>query len=35
MDNFDIQKAVKILLEEKNTLFDDLIKNMENNNKVI
>ncbi|MBW6411655.1 GxxExxY protein [Clostridium weizhouense] len=29
-----IQKAIKILLEENNTLFDDLIKNMENNNKL-
>lgn len=28
---FHIQKAIKILLEESNTLFDDLIKNMENN----
>ena len=27
----DIQEAVKILLEEKNTLFDSLIKNLENN----
>lgn len=27
----DIQKAVKLLLDEKNTLFDDLIKNLENN----
>ncbi|MDR5587405.1 MULTISPECIES: GxxExxY protein [Clostridium] len=27
-----IQKAIKILLQENNTLFDDLIKNMENNN---
>lgn len=27
----DIQKAVKIILEEKNTLFDSLIKNLENN----
>ncbi|SFD42858.1 AAA family ATPase [Clostridium uliginosum] len=27
----DVQKAVKILLEEKNTLFDTLIKNLENN----
>ena len=26
-----IQKAVKILLEEKNTLFDDIFKNLENN----
>ncbi|WP_270565902.1 AAA family ATPase [Clostridium beijerinckii] len=26
----DIQKAVKIILEEKNTLFDSLIKNLEN-----
>ena len=27
----DIYKAIKILLLEKNTLFDDLIKNLENN----
>lgn len=27
----DIQKSVKYLLREKNTLFDDLIKNIENN----
>lgn len=27
----DIQKAVKLLLDDKNTLFDDLIKNLENN----
>lgn len=27
----DVQKAVKIILEEKNTLFDTLIKNLENN----
>ncbi|AWK51227.1 AAA family ATPase [Clostridium beijerinckii] len=27
----DIQNAVKIILEEKNTLFDSLIKNLENN----
>ena len=27
----DIQRSIKILLEENNTLFDDLIKNMENN----
>ena len=26
-----VQKAVKIVVNEKNTLFDDLIKNMENN----
>ncbi|MGL5353970.1 MAG: AAA-like domain-containing protein [Clostridium sp.] len=26
----DVQKAVKIILEEKNTLFDSLIKNLEN-----
>ncbi|WP_175490792.1 hypothetical protein [Clostridium gasigenes] len=32
-DEFHIQKAMKILLEENNTLFDDLIKNMENNDK--
>jgi hypothetical protein len=30
----DIQKAVKVLLEDKNTLFDDLIKNLENNLKL-
>lgn len=27
----DVQKAVKIIIDEKNMLFDDLIKNMENN----
>lgn len=27
----DVQNAVKIILEEKNTLFDSLIKNLENN----
>ena len=27
----DVQDAVKIILEEKNTLFDSLIKNLENN----
>jgi hypothetical protein len=27
----DIQNSVKIILEEKNTLFDSLIKNLENN----
>ncbi|MBW6410727.1 GxxExxY protein [Clostridium weizhouense] len=27
----DIKKAVKMILEEKNTLFDTLIKNLENN----
>lgn len=27
----DVQRAVKILLEESNTLFDDLIKNLEKN----
>jgi len=27
-----IQEAIKLLLDEKNTLFDDLIKNIENNN---
>lgn len=27
----EIQKAVKIIINEKNMLFDDLIKNMENN----
>jgi len=26
-----VQRAVKILLEEKNTLFDDIFKNLENN----
>ncbi|WP_252231339.1 AAA family ATPase [Clostridium sp. ZBS15] len=31
---FDIQRAVKLLLEDKNTLFDDLIKNLENNSKL-
>ncbi|NMF05108.1 AAA family ATPase [Clostridium beijerinckii] len=30
----DIQRAVKILLEDKNTLFDDLINNLENNLKL-
>lgn len=29
IDNID--KAVKLLLNEKNTLFDSLIKNLENN----
>lgn len=28
---YHIQRAIKILLEENNTLFDDLIKNLENN----
>lgn len=28
---YDIQKAVKLIIDEKNTLFDDLIKNMEHN----
>ncbi|MGL5576835.1 MAG: AAA family ATPase [Sarcina sp.] len=28
---YDVQRAVKILIEESNTLFDDLIKNLENN----
>lgn len=28
---YEIQKAVKIIINEKNMLFDDLIKNMENN----
>ena len=28
---YHVQKAIKILLEENNTLFDDLIKNLENN----
>ena len=28
---FHIHRAIKILLEDKNTLFDDLIKNLENN----
>lgn len=27
----DLQQSIKILLKEKNTLFDDLIKNIENN----
>ncbi|MGL5646670.1 MAG: AAA family ATPase, partial [Clostridium sp.] len=27
----DINRAIKILLNENNTLFDDLIKNIENN----
>lgn len=27
----DIHRAIKLLLEESNTLFDDLIKNLENN----
>lgn len=31
---YHIQRAIKILLEENNTLFDDLIKNLENNNKL-
>lgn len=30
----DIHKAVKILLDDKNTLFDDLIKNLENNSEL-
>ena len=30
-DIIDVHEAVKILLEEKNTLFDSLIKNLENN----
>ncbi|MBZ9637230.1 GxxExxY protein [Clostridium sp. FP1] len=30
----DIQKAVKLLLEDKNTLFDDLIKSLENNSEL-
>jgi len=29
-----VQKAVKILLEEKNTLFDDMFKNLENDKKL-
>lgn len=29
---YNVQRAVKIIINEKNTLFDDLIKNMENNN---
>jgi len=29
-----IREAVKILLEEKNTLFDDIFKNLENNKKL-
>lgn len=28
---YEIQKAVKMIINEKNMLFDDLIKNMENN----
>lgn len=28
---WDVQKAVKIILDEKNTLFDTMIKNLENN----
>ncbi|MCY6354993.1 AAA family ATPase [Clostridium sp. ZS2-4] len=28
---YDVQKSVKIILEEKNTLFDSMIKNLENN----
>lgn len=28
---YEIQRAVKIIINEKNMLFDDLIKNMENN----
>ncbi|MGL5378849.1 AAA family ATPase [Clostridium sp.] len=28
---YNVQRAVKIIINEKNTLFDDLIKNMENN----
>lgn len=31
---YHIQRAIKILLEENNTLFDDLIKNLENNDKL-
>ena len=30
----DIHKAIKLLLDESNTLFDDLIKNLENNNEL-
>ena len=30
----DVQEAVKMLLEERNTLFDSLIKNLENNNEL-
>lgn len=30
----DVDKAVKIILEEKSTLFDDLIKNVENNSEL-
>ncbi|NMM62423.1 AAA family ATPase [Clostridium sp. P21] len=30
----DIQKAVKLLLDDKNTLFDDLIKNLENSSEL-
>ena len=32
--NKGIQDAVKIILDEKNTLFDDLIKNLENNKEI-
>lgn len=28
---YEVQRAVKFLIEESNTLFDDLIKNLENN----
>lgn len=31
----DIDKAVKIILEERNTLFDSLIKNLENNESLL
>ena len=31
----DVQKSVKIILEEKNTLFDSLIKNLENYEELI
>lgn len=33
-EKYHIQRAIKILLEENNTLFDDLIKNLENNEKL-
>ncbi|MGL5694954.1 MAG: GxxExxY protein, partial [Peptostreptococcaceae bacterium] len=31
---YEVQRAVKMIINEKNTLFDDLIKNMENNNQL-
>ncbi len=33
-DEYIIQRAVKYILREQNTLFDDLIKNLENNNEL-